>query len=64
VSDYTICVTASRPLAPEHRRYAHLGDDPLRRASETIGATIAAAMNGGVPKAACSATVVPIARAK
>jgi integrase len=26
-------------------RYAHLGDDPLRRASETIGATIAAAMD-------------------
>ncbi len=30
-------------------RYAHLGDDPLRRASETIGATIAAAMDKSVP---------------
>lgn len=27
-------------------RYAHLADDPLRKASDTIGATIAAAMEG------------------
>ena len=27
-------------------RYAHLDADPLRRAVETIGATISAAMNG------------------
>jgi integrase len=27
-------------------RYAHLDADPLRRAAETISATIAAAMNG------------------
>jgi integrase len=30
------------------QRYAHLSDDPLRRASETIGATIAAAMGSPV----------------
>jgi hypothetical protein len=28
-------------------RYAHLDDDPMRRAVETIGATIDAAMDGG-----------------
>ena len=28
-------------------RYAHLDADPMRRAVETIGATIEAAMNGG-----------------
>ena len=27
-------------------RYAHLDADPLRRAADTIGATIAAAMDG------------------
>ena len=36
------------------RRYAHLSDDPLREASERIGATISAALDGkpaaeGVP---------------
>jgi hypothetical protein len=30
------------------QRYAHLSDDPLRTASETIGATIAAAMGSPV----------------
>ena len=30
-------------------RYAHLDADPLRRAVDTIGATIAAAMDGGKP---------------
>jgi integrase len=30
-------------------RYAHLDADPLRRAVETIGSTIAAAMDGGKP---------------
>lgn len=30
-------------------RYAHLDSDPLKRASETIGATIAAAMGDGPP---------------
>jgi integrase len=39
-------------------RYAHLGDDPSRRASETIGATIAAAMGGN------SSTVVPLAKVR
>jgi integrase len=29
------------------QRYAHLGSDPMRRAADTIGATIAAAMAGG-----------------
>jgi integrase len=28
------------------QRYAHLADDPLRRATDTIGATIAAALDG------------------
>jgi len=28
-------------------RYAHVASDPMRRAAETIGATISAAMNGG-----------------
>ena len=28
------------------QRYAHLADDPLRRAVETIGATVAAALDG------------------
>jgi hypothetical protein len=27
-------------------KYAHLDDDPVRRATNTIGATIAAAMDG------------------
>jgi integrase len=39
-------------------RYAHLDADPVRRASETIGATIAAAM-GGAPS-----NVVPLAKAR
>jgi integrase len=39
-------------------RYAHLGDDPLRRASETIGATIAAAM--GSP----ARNVVPMVKSR
>jgi integrase len=42
-------------------RYAHLGDDPLRRASETIGATIAAAM-GGRPRR--EPVVVPLAKVR
>ncbi len=32
-------------------RYAHLDADPMRRAVDTIGATISAAMDGGRPKA-------------
>jgi integrase len=40
------------------QRYAHLGDDPLRRASETIGATIAAALDG-VPS-----NVMPMAKSR
>ena len=40
-------------------RYAHLDADPLRRAVDTIGATIAAAMEGKK-----GATVTPIATAK
>ncbi len=36
-------------------RYAHLDADPLRRAADTIGATIAAALDGGK-----SATIIPI----
>jgi integrase len=39
-------------------RYAHLDADPMRRAAETIGATIAAAM-GGVPS-----NVVPMAKSR
>ena len=34
------------------QRYAHIADDPLRRASNAIGATIAAAMGEGMDKAA------------
>jgi len=39
------------------QRYAHLAADPMRRAVETIGATIAAAMDGG-----SDATVLPLAK--
>src|SRR6202011_3791094 len=39
-------------------RYAHLDADPLRRAAETIGATIAAAMDGN------SSTVVPMEKSR
>jgi integrase len=39
-------------------RYAHLDADPMRRAAETIGATIAAAM-GGAPS-----TVVPMVKSR
>ena len=28
------------------QRYAHLADDPIRRATDTVSANIAAAMNG------------------
>ncbi|MBG0801271.1 site-specific integrase [Methylocystis sp. H4A] len=40
------------------QRYAHVGADPLRRAADTIGATIAAAMDGGQ-----AAKVTPMRRA-
>ena len=40
-------------------RYAHLDADPLRRAVETIGATISAAMDGGK-----GGEVVPLHRTK
>jgi integrase len=40
-------------------RYAHLDADPLRRAADTIGATISAAMSGGK-----SGEVVPLHRIK
>jgi integrase len=40
-------------------RYAHLGDDPLRRASETISARISAAMG---ETAGENAEVVPLRR--
>ncbi len=33
----------------EIRRYAHLADDPIREASERIGATISAALDGNPP---------------
>jgi integrase len=39
-------------------RYSHLGDDPLRRAAETIGSTIAAALGGN------SSTVVPMVKSR
>jgi len=39
-------------------RYAHLDADPVRRAAETIGATIAAAMGG------TASNVVPLAKAR
>lgn len=38
-------------------RYAHLADDPLRRAADNIGSTISAALEGKPP-----ATVVPLRR--
>jgi integrase-like protein len=38
--------------AATRHRYAHLDADPMRRAAETIGATIAAAM-GGTASNAC-----------
>nr|WP_244470429.1 tyrosine-type recombinase/integrase [Microvirga vignae] len=38
-------------------RYAHLDADPLRRASDQIGSTIAAALDGGP-----AATVIPMER--
>ncbi|MGJ0535560.1 integrase arm-type DNA-binding domain-containing protein [Methylocystis sp.] len=41
------------------QRYAHVGADPLRRAADTIGATIAAAMDGGQ-----GAKVTPMRRAQ
>ena len=31
------------------RRYAHLADDPIREASERIGARISAALDGNPP---------------
>jgi integrase len=40
------------------QRYAHLAADPMRRAVETMGATIEAAMNGG------ASDVVPMPRKK
>jgi integrase len=40
------------------QRYAHLGADPVRRAAETIGATISAAMDNR------STNVTPIARTR
>ncbi len=40
-------------------RYAHLDVDPLRRAADTIGATISAAMSGGN-----GADVVPLKKKK
>jgi integrase len=40
------------------RRYAHLGADPVRRAAETIGATIAAAMGNH------AANVTPMAKSR
>jgi integrase len=40
-------------------RYAHLDADPLRRAVDTIGATISAAMDGG-----SAGNVVPLKKAK
>jgi hypothetical protein len=48
-------------------RYAHLDADPLRRAVETIGNTIAAAMAGGkaeniVPIAATKSPVLKLAK--
>jgi integrase len=42
-------------------RYAHLDADPMRRAAETIGATIAAAMGGARPR---GINVVPIAKSR
>ncbi|MFG1389187.1 tyrosine-type recombinase/integrase, partial [Xanthobacter versatilis] len=42
------------------QRYAHLADDPLRAASETIGARLAAAMGEGA--ASSGGAVVPMRR--
>ncbi|MBB6307150.1 site-specific integrase [Xanthobacter tagetidis] len=44
------------------QRYAHLADDPLRQASETIGARLAAAM-GEPARAQGEAQVVPLPKA-
>lgn len=44
------------------QRYAHLDNDPLRRATGAIGATIAAAMDGR--REANSGEVVPLAKAR
>jgi len=38
--------TPSRPAALRTRSQGHLDADPLKRAANTIGATIAAAMDG------------------
>jgi integrase len=45
-------------LAATTHRYAHLDADPMRRAAETIGATIAAAMDGAV------SSVVPLTKSR
>ena len=41
------------------QRYAHLGEDPLRRAADTIGAVIAAALEGKA-----GADVTPLIRGR
>ena len=38
------------------QRYAHLADDPVRKASEQIGSTLAATLSGGGPGAQSSPT--------
>ncbi|MEQ1945177.1 site-specific integrase [Mesorhizobium sp. VNQ89] len=44
------------------QRYAHLDADPLRRASNAIGAAIAGAMGEAKPKAGESAEIIPLKR--
>lgn len=43
---YTIGALLGHTQASTTQRYAHLSDDPLRRATDAIGARIAAAMDG------------------
>lgn len=43
-------------------RYAHLEADPLKRASDAIGAAIASAMGEAMPEAGESAEIIPLKR--
>lgn len=45
-------------------RYSHLDADPIRRASESIGKRIAAAMGEGEPLTGDDRTVVPMNRGR
>jgi hypothetical protein len=51
------CRSSAHSQAATTHRYAHLDADPLRRAVDTIGATISAAMEGNK-----GGQVVPMAK--